>query len=107
MADTPQTIEPKKEFLLKHKIALWDVLESCDISGASDASIKKPIANNVAAAIEGTRIKRIYTTGKTANQLLKKLCGIEGRCLPSPSPANCAVSFDRLVEEYGIIKTRS
>ncbi len=33
----PVTIDEKKDFLTKHKIALWDVLESCDIEGAADS----------------------------------------------------------------------
>ena len=37
----PETIEEKKEFLLRHNIAIWDVIASCDIEGSSDSSIKK------------------------------------------------------------------
>ena len=29
----PETIEEKKEFLLRHNIAIWDVIASCDIEG--------------------------------------------------------------------------
>ena len=36
----PLTISEKKEFLRKHHIAMWDVIKSCDIVGASDLSIK-------------------------------------------------------------------
>ena len=35
-----EKIENKKEFLLKHKIALWDVISSCDITGSSTQQLK-------------------------------------------------------------------
>ena len=36
----PVTIEEKKEMLLEHRIAVWDVIASCRITGSSDSSIK-------------------------------------------------------------------
>ena len=50
------TIEEKKKFLIKHKIALWDVLESCEINGSSDASIKNVIPNDIKSIIEVNRL---------------------------------------------------
>ncbi len=41
----PHTIEEKKAMLLAHRIALWDVIQSCDIKGSSDSSIKKCTAD--------------------------------------------------------------
>ena len=37
---TPQNLNEKKEFLKRHKIALYDTIYSCYIHGSSDASIK-------------------------------------------------------------------
>ena len=37
--EIPETIEEKKELLLKHHIAIWDVIASCSIQGSSDTSI--------------------------------------------------------------------
>ena len=31
----PETIEEKKKMLLAHHIAVWDVIQSCDIKGSS------------------------------------------------------------------------
>lgn len=45
--ETPKTITEKKECLKKHKIALWDVISSCNIKGSSDASISNVKANNI------------------------------------------------------------
>ena len=48
-------------------------------------------------------IRQVFTTGRTAAKLYKKFTGKESVTLPSPSPANCAVSMDKLVECYKII----
>ena len=39
--EKPETVDDKKAFLLRHRIALWDVIGSCEIKGSSDISIKK------------------------------------------------------------------
>lgn len=105
------TIEDKKAFLKSHKIALWDVIESCDISGSSDSSIKNIEVNNIKELIEKTNIKKIYTTGKKAYELYSKYClkntVIEAICLYSTSPANCRISLEELVENYQVINNNN
>ena len=32
-AECPSAVDEKKDFLLSHKIAVWDVIKSCEISG--------------------------------------------------------------------------
>ena len=102
--DTPTSVEARQDFLVRHRIALWDVLASCEIAGAADGSIRAPIPNDIAALLKKTRITRIYTTGKTAERLYRRLClaqtGIPSVCLPSPSPANCAVGWECLLSAY-------
>lgn len=41
-----ETIIEKKQFLLEHKIAVWDVIASCEITGSSDSSIKNITIND-------------------------------------------------------------
>ncbi len=100
----PATIDEKKTMLLKHHIALWDVLDSCTIIGASDTSIEDVVPNDIASLLAKTKIKRIFCTGATAHKLYEKYCekstGIKAVKLPSTSPANCAVKFETLVEAY-------
>ena len=43
----PTTIEEKTTLLLRHGIALWDVLASCEIKGSSDSSISNPKPNDI------------------------------------------------------------
>ena len=104
----PGTIPEKKAMLRKHRVALWDVLESCTIVGAGDATIEDAVPNRIAELLEKTKIERIFCTGAAAHALYRKHCeretGIEAVRLPSTSPANCAVSFEELVEEWGKIR---
>lgn len=103
----PETIPQKKAMLKKHHIALWDVLESCTIVGASDTSIEDAVPNKIAALVARSKVTRIFCTGATAHKLYQKYCaadvGIDAVKLPSTSPANCAVSLERLVEAYRAI----
>ena len=104
----PDSLSDKKEFLRKNKIALWDVLESCDIEGSSDSSIKNPKVNDIKSLISGTDIKYIFVTGKKAFDLYNKYCfksvGIDAIYLPSTSGANRQISYTDLKEKYEIIK---
>ncbi len=97
-----------KEFILRHNLALWDVLASCEITSSSDASIKNPEVNDIKRLIDATEIKNIVLLGKTAYNLYEKYIypntQIEGICLPSPSPANAKYTFDDLLNEYKLIK---
>ena len=100
--EVPQTIEEKKEMLLKNHIAIWDVIDSCDIIGSSDSSIKNVVPADIAGILPRTKITRIFANGKTAGSLYEKFSkestGIEVIVLPSTSPANAAYSLERLTE---------
>lgn len=104
----PKGVPERKEFLLRHRIALWDVLRSCVISGASDASIREPVPNEIGLILQRADIRKIFTTGTAAFRLYRKLClpctGMEADLLPSPSPANCRVPMDELVLSYSEIR---
>ena len=105
--DTPVTVDDKKRLILSHRLALWDVIGSCDISGSADSSIKNVVPNDICAIIKNSRIERIFTNGKTAFSLYRKFiendAGIPAVCLPSTSPANAAVSLKELVEIWKAI----
>lgn len=103
----PDTIEEKKAMLLAHRIALWDVIQSCDIKGSSDSSIKNVQPTDIGMILEKTNVTQIYANGNKAGQLYKRyqfpITGIEATVLPSTSPANAAWSFDRLCEAWRVI----
>lgn len=103
----PQTVEEQKGFLKRNHIALWDVLESCEIKGASDVSIRNARPNDMNRILQAADIRAIFATGAKAAQLYKKLCfpecGVEAVRLPSTSPANCGCSYEKLREAYSQI----
>lgn len=99
----PDDIDGKRAFLLEKRVALWDVISSCDITGASDSSIKNAVPNDFSVIFSVADIKQVFTTGKTAHSLYRRFTGETPALLPSPSPANCAVNFDALVSEYSVI----
>ena len=109
--DTPQTVEERRAFLLRHHIALWDVIASCTIVGSSDSSIRDAVPNDIRPILAGAPIREIYTNGQTSFRLYRKYLlpeiGREAVCLPSTSPANAAWSFDRLLSAWSAILDRS
>ena len=109
--DVPTDIHNKKQFLLRNRIALWDVIASCDVVGSSDQSIKGAVANNLEQILSHSDIQAIYTNGQTATKLyLRHIQPKTGRAaisLPSTSPANAAWSLCRLVEAWRVIKAQA
>ena len=109
--DREAAILERRDFLLRHHIALWDVLASCQISGAADSSIKNARPNDFDEILGHSKIKRLFCTGKTAWSLWKKTCAekyeepyqLTVECLPSTSPANAACSLEKLIEAYKVI----
>lgn len=105
----PQTIEEKKKLLLEHGIAIWDVIESCDIIGSSDSSIKNVVPADIERVVANSKIQNIYANGGTAKKLYEKYSqkktGREIIGLPSTSPANAAYSLERLLECWQEVKT--
>ena len=97
----PVTVPEKKAFLAKHRIAMWDVIGSCDIEGSSDSSIKNVTANDLSQILYNSKVERIFVNGKTAEKYYKKytepVTGIKAICLPSTSPANAMCSLEQLI----------
>ena len=105
--ELPITIEDKKSLLIKHHVALYDVIEECDIIGSGDSSIKNVVPTDIKGLLSiYPKIKKIILTGKTAKRLFDKyiLKDIEGMVevyyCSSTSPANAKTSLDDLLNEY-------
>lgn len=103
-APLPTTIKEKAVLMLANKIALWDVLASCSISGADDSTIQNAVVNDFTQLFATADIQAVFTTGKKATDLFKKHCtskyGFEPIYLPSTSPANCRMSQQELTSAY-------
>ena len=105
----PETIDEKKYMLFKNHIAIWDVIQSCDIKGSSDSSIRNAVPVDIALILRAADIRRIYCNGTAAYELFIKhlapVCGMTPVKLPSTSPANAAWTMDRLYEQWKQILT--
>lgn len=103
----PETKEERKAFLLRHHIAVWDVIASCRITGSSDSSIKDVKVNDLTLILSGAPIRQIFVNGKKAealyNRYLLPQIGLHAACLPSTSPANAAWSVEKLVSSWSRI----
>lgn len=98
-----------KNFLLKHNIALWDVIKSCDVYKSSDNSITNVVPNDINIILKECNIKAIFTNGKKATELYNKyiypITKFEAIYLPSTSAANAKIDLNELTSKYSIIKS--
>lgn len=105
----PESIDEKKEMLLSHYVAVWDVIESCDIIGSSDSSIKDVKVNEFNRILDSADISKIYANGGKAYELYMKYAiektGRDIIKLPSTSPANAAWNLERLIDAWSIIRS--
>ncbi|MBP5253811.1 MAG: DNA-deoxyinosine glycosylase [Lachnospiraceae bacterium] len=104
----PRTVGEKRAFLLRNRIALWDVVRSCEIRGSSDASIRNVTVNDLGKILEAADIRAIFTNGAAAYRYYRKyaepLTGRPAVCLPSTSPANASWDPERLTEAWTRIR---
>lgn len=104
----PFSIEERKLFLKRHKIALYDVVYECDIHASSDASITNVKVIDIKDILSKyPNIKKIAINGGKAKDLFDKYLvkeidtsKIKIFYLPSTSPANAKASVDFLVDKY-------
>ena len=100
----PQSIEDKRQMLLRHHIAVWDVIYSCTIIGSSDQSIKDVVINDIQSLMDKTAITTIATNGTLATNLYRRHSKIDKKvttiALPSTSAANARYSLEKLIETW-------
>ena len=103
----PVTKEEKIELLLRNRIALWDVIESCEITGSSDSSIRNVGPAKLERVLCVPQIENIYANGTAAKRLYdryqREQTGREIIGLPSTSPANAAWNLERLLKAWNCI----
>lgn len=97
----------KKEFILKHKIALWDCLKYADRKGSSDSNITSEEPNDLSSFLKNhPRIKTIIINGKGVkedyfDEYFKNISDKEYqiRTVTSTSGA-AAISFENRILEW-------
>ena len=87
----PETVEGKKEFLKRNKIALWDMVVSCEIEGSADASVKNAVTADLNEVLQHAAIEKILLNGTLSYELFVQSyegLSIPYEKMPSTSPAN-------------------
>lgn len=101
--------------LLARRVALWDVLESCTREGSLDSEIVSSsiVPNDFVSFLEEyPSIQTICFNGAKAASSFRKhvlpglsdSSGLTFHCLPSTSPANASISFEKKLAAWGVLK---
>ncbi|MCK5686709.1 DNA-deoxyinosine glycosylase [bacterium] len=105
----------RKKCLLKNRIAVWDVMKSCNRKGSLDSAIKKNsiITNNFKTFFEKyPLINNVFFNGATAQnefnrKVLPEISGlfnhIKYHRLPSTSPAMAMMKREEKLVKWGLI----
>ncbi len=99
----------RKNLLLQHNLALWDVLQACERQGSLDSAIQKEVVNDFGAfLVAHPNIQYILFNGQAAAKYFKKYVTVSDSytliTLPSTSPAHAGLSFDKKLAAWEIIK---
>ena len=103
--------EKRKAFLLKHSIAVWDVLMACDREGSSDSDIKNPVPNDFGDLyLRYPNIDFVCFNGGPAKRLYGRYVEKPGEnnavrsfySLPSTSPAY-TIPFEKKLEQWKLL----
>ena len=107
--EIPRTLPEKRAFLSRNGIALYDVIEECDISGSSDSSIRHVKPADLEVILRSADIRCVFAKGKTAEAMYLKykrpLTGSDIVGLPSTRPANAAWTVEKLHKKWAVINT--
>ncbi|TLD87449.1 DNA-deoxyinosine glycosylase [Helicobacter sp. MIT 03-1614] len=106
-----QDRDAKKQFLLTHHIALWDIVCECDICNSSDSTLSNAKPNDISVILSSAKINAIFCNGRKAYELFIRFFGsqmcetqeIKVFLLPSSSPANARYSLEKLVDSWRVV----
>ncbi len=105
--ELPHSVEEKKKFLLRNRIAVWDVIKTCTITGSGDASIRDVLPNDFSELFMNVNFQHIFANGNKAYDLYMKFVYPDWKIaiqkLPSTSPANASYSLEKLLENWKVI----
>jgi len=105
----PEKYEDKKAWLMNNKIALWDTCRTCIRNGSLDSNISEEMPNDIRDFISThLHLKAIGFNGKTSERLFRKhmadIDTVNLIPLPSSSPANASIQWEKKVEEWSKLK---
>lgn len=89
------TVEDKKLLCLKHGVALWDIVASCEIKGSLDADIKNFELVDLQRILGSCNLQKILCNGATAYKLTKSIYNGEIPIYKLPSTSSANVRFNK------------
>ena len=95
--EVPDSVDGKRDFLKRRKIALWDMVTECEIVGSQDSKIKNFKVADIKKLLQNSKINYIILNGSKAAEIFLQNFGsvdVPFVRLPSTSPANT-----RFIEE--------
>lgn len=105
--------ERRLEILIEHKIALWDVIDTCRRRGSMDAHISEAEVNDLNGFLRGHRsVRAIFCNGRKSEQLFRQYAlpnlgeratEIALHYLPSTSPAHASMTRQAKAEQWRIL----
>lgn len=99
--DRPESLTQKKAFLAKHGVAVYDVIESCEIIGSSDSSIRNIVPTDIESLVQAHGIKRIIVNGRLAEKIFHQYHPkLKAYYVLSSSPANAAMTYDTKLKQW-------
>ncbi len=105
--EVPENTASRRDFLLRHHIAVWDTIAACEITGSSDASVKNAVPNDLAPILNAAPVRAVFCNGALSYKLYQKhqahTIPLPVFALPSTSPANAACRLDDLLAAWQII----
>jgi len=94
--------------LVDRRVALWDVIGTCERPGSADSRIREPVPNDITGfARAHPSLRLVVLNGSTAGRLYHRFAEVPGLpavTLPSTSPANAALTFAEKVRAWGALK---
>ncbi len=101
------TAEEKIKFLKKHKIALWDIVMSCEIEGSKDEKISDYTVAELEIVTNVAPVQKIICNGKKSYDIFARHYGglsLPSVCLPSTSPRNFYFDKQKWFKELSLLK---
>lgn len=97
----------RRNVLLQHRIALWDVLSTCERRSSLDNDIKMEQPNDIHSFLSlHPCVAKIFFNGKGSARYFRKYFAditLANQILPSTSPAH-AIKWERKLAAWQIIK---
>ncbi len=94
----PNDYEEKEKLLKDNDIAVWDLIDTCEIDGSKNSTIKNPKYNDIQELLNKTDIKHILLNGRDAFEMYEqnfKSLLVRYTLLPNTSRGNFEKNFDK------------